>query len=172
MSDRSGGGEEFNLEELPGNPRMCEIVEEFLKRQRKFINRIKWPTGTKFECKGCADCCTWYFIVMNMDEELVKQLHARAKYPHGFWEKSEQENRIRVGMPGFSFTGVIPADQAEYLSITGKNWGYWVLNSKGKVVLYNPMPCIHLTEDKRCDIYEERPQICRVYSCRRWPIIA
>ena len=52
-----GGGEEFDMERLPGNPRMCETISQFLRRQRKFISKLNFPPGTKFECIGCGDCC-------------------------------------------------------------------------------------------------------------------
>lgn len=162
--------EEFDLERLPGNPRMCETVKEFLTRQRKFVSQIHWPSGIEFECKKCADCCSWNFIVMNMDEELTSALRERAKYPHGSWVM-EEDSKITIWMPGYRFGGNIPADQTEYIMKTGRHWGYWVLNVHEKVVLYNPTPCIHLTEDKLCGIYEDRPHVCKIYFCRRYPIL-
>ena len=175
MSNWPGGGEEFNLERLSGNPRMCEVVEDFLTRQRKFVAQIKWPPGTKFECKGCGDCCKWYFLILITGEKLVEKLRGRAKYPHGFWHLRE-EGRIEVRMPNFYFIGLCPPAQAEFLTVTSRTWGYWVLNARGKVVLYNPVPCIHLAEENQCAIYEEeqggpRPRVCQMYYCRRWPII-
>ncbi len=171
MSDWPGGGEEFDLDRLPGNPRMCETVKEFLIRQRRFVSRTKWPPGTRFECKGCGDCCTWNFIILNLDKDLAKELQKRVKHPHGSWYLMEEKGQIRVQMPNFSFIGNIPPEHMEFIVRTGRRWGYWVLNVREKVVLYNPTPCIHLTEDKRCAIYEERPHVCQIGSCRRWPII-
>lgn len=170
MSDWPGGGEEFDLEELPGNPRIYETVREFLMRQRRFVSRTKWAPGTKFECKGCGDCCTWNYLILKADEDLAKALRRQTKYPHGAWHLVEGKSQIRIQMPGFVVMGNIPAKQEEFLRVTGSTWGYWVLSGKS-VVIYNPVPCIHLTEDKRCAIYEERPQVCRNYSCGRWPII-
>lgn len=164
--------EEFDLERLPGNPRMCETVRDFLTRQRKFMGRTKWPPGTKFECHGCADCCRWYFIILNTDDKLAEELITRVKYPHGFWVLMP-ENRLKVQMPGFFFFGNIPSDQREFITVTGRTWGYWVLNKKrGKPVIYTPTPCIHLTDENKCEIYEERPRVCKVYFCGRYPIIA
>ena len=157
------------MERLPGNPRMCETVEQFLGRQRKFTSSLKYHPGTKFEFIGCGDCCKWNYIMLETDEDLINKLEEMAKYPHGGWAMIK-ENRIRVEMPGFSFIGNIPPDQSEFIMRTGRRWGYWTVNARGKVVLYNPTPCIHL-EDNKCGIYEDRPRVCRVYFCGRHPII-
>jgi len=96
--------EEFDLERLPGNPRICETVAEFLMRNRKFVSH--WPPGIEYECKKCGECCTWNFIIMNMDEELTSTLRKRAKYPHGSW--IVEEDQVIMQMPGFMFRGNIP----------------------------------------------------------------
>ncbi len=158
------------MERLPGNPRMNETVERFLTRQRKFIPNLNFPPGTKFECIGCGDCCKWNFQVMNTDLDLIEKLRERDKYPHGPWTLIE-EKRIRVEMPGFSFIGNIPQDQTDFITQTGRRWGYWVLNNQDRLILYNPTPCIHQTEDSKCGIYDERCRVCRVYFCGRHPII-
>lgn len=166
-----GGGEEFDMERLPGNPRMNEAVETFLLRQRKFIGKLDFPPGTKFECIGCGDCCKWNFFILNTDLDLIGKLRELTKYPHGSWTLIEPK-RIRVEMPpGFVFMGNIPQDQSEFIMRTGRRWGYWVLNERGKVVLYNPTPCIHLLEDNSCGIYDDRPRVCKAYFCGRHPII-
>ena len=162
--------EAFDLERLSGNPRIYETVEEFLARKREFVSQIVWPPGIEFECKKCGDCCTWSFIPLNIGEEVVRALRELAKYPHGSWIMKE-DRQIMVQMPGYVFMGSIPPVQTEYINRTGRYWGYWVLNARGEVVLYNPTPCIHLTEDKICGIYEERPRFCKEYSCRRHPIL-
>ena len=92
------------------------------------------------------------------------------KHPHGSWTLIEPK-RIRVEMPGVSFMGNIPPNQSDFIMRTGRRWGYWTLNARDKVVLYNPTPCIHHTEEGRCGIYDERPRVCKVYFCRRHPII-
>jgi len=162
--------EAFDLERLSGNPRISETVEEFLARKREFVSQIVWPPGIEFECKKCGDCCTWNFIVMHMDGEVICALRERAKYPHGSWILNE-DRKLTVQMPGYMFMGSIPPVQTEYINRTGRHWGYWILNARGEVVLYNPTPCIHLTEDKLCGIYEDRPRFCREYFCRRHPIL-
>ncbi len=169
-----GDRKEFDMERLPGNPRMTETVERFLGRQRKFISSLQFPPGTKFECIGCGDCCRWNYVMLNTDLELTEKLRERAKYPHGPWTLISdvgEEGRIRVEMPGFMFIGNIPPDQTEFIIRTGRRWGYWTLNARDKVVLYNPTPCIHHGEDSKCRIYEDRPRVCRVYFCGRHPII-
>jgi len=164
--------EDFNLEQLPGNPSISETVEHFLMEKRKRIAQTQWPPGTTFECKQCGDCCTWNFILLITDEELNTSLRRHAKYPHGAWALKE-ERQILLQMPDYSFTGNIPSDQSEYILKTGRHWGYWVLNARGRVVLYNPTPCIHLGEDNLCGIYDDvemtRPRVCKVYFCRRHP---
>lgn len=162
--------EEYDFERLPGNPRMCETIQQFLSRQRKFVGQTKWPPGTEFECRRCGDCCNWYFIILVTDEELVKELLTRVKYPHGSWNLNEKDN-LRVAMPGFSFIGICPPKQVEFMKGTGRTWGYWRLNVNGKIVLYNPTPCIHFGDDGLCEIYENRPEVCEPYFCRRYPVI-
>ena len=159
--------EEFDLEQLPGNPRMLEVVTDFLMRQRKLVSQTEWPPGTEFECKRCGSCCTWFFMFLVVDEELNVELRKRVKYPHGSWIM--EGGQISRQMPGYAFTGNIPVDQAEYMTKAGRHWGYWVLNAAGKVAVYNPTPCIHLVDGK-CAIYEDRPSICKKYFCRRYPI--
>jgi len=160
--------EEFDLERLPGNPRITETVAEFLMRKRKFVSQIHWPPGVEFECKKCAECCTWFFMLLVVDEELNVELRKRVKYPHGSWIM--EEGQLSLQMPGYTFRGNIPVDQAEFMTKTGRHWGYWVLNAPGKVALYNPTPCIHLVEGL-CEIYEDHPQVCKEYFCRKHPIL-
>jgi Fe-S-cluster containining protein len=162
--------EEFEEDRLPGNPRLCDTTQQFLSRQRRFIGRTTWPPGTEFECRGCGDCCKWNFIILETDEKLITALRARAKHPHGSWNLTE-EDKLYVGMPGFSFIGICPPKQAEFLRVSGRTWGYWVLNEREKVVVYNPTPCIHIQDDGLCAIYEDRPEVCESYFCRRYPII-
>ncbi len=155
---------------MPGNPRLCETVKDFIRRQQEFGRLTQWPPGTEFECKGCGDCCEWHFILLNANKEFVKVTRARVKDPHGFWRLVEKR-RIKIQMPDFLFVAIGPPNLIEFLTITGRTWGYWVLNQNEEIVLYNPIPCIHLTEDRRCAIYEERPKVCKPYFCRRHPII-
>ena len=161
--------EEFDMESLPGNPRMCDTIQQFLSRQRRLIGQTKWPPGTTFGCRQCGDCCKWNFIVLNTDEKLVEELRSRAKYPHGSWNLSVKD-KLRITMPGFLFIGICPPKQNEFLRGTGRTWGYWVLNERGKVVLYNPTPCIHLQDDGLCGTYDDRPRACGTYFCRRYPL--
>lgn len=166
MSD----AEDFDLDFLTGNPAICETVGEFLQRRRELVTEAKWPEGTKFRCEKCGDCCNWNYLILNVDEELNALLRGMVKYPHGSWVM-EDPGHIAVSMPGFTFTGNIPPSQTDYIMRTGRNWGYWVLNTHDQIVLYNPTPCIHLTDDKLCGIYENRPLVCREYYCRRHPIL-
>jgi len=160
--------EEFDLAQLSGNPRINESVQQHLSRQRKQIGRTKFPPGTEFECKGCGDCCTWNFIILRSDEGLVKELRARRKYPHGSWNLEKE--KFRVSMPGFYFFGNCPPPQTEFLRVTGRTWGYWVLNEKDQIIIYNPTPCIHLKTDGLCAIYHSgRPVVCGSYFCKRYP---
>lgn len=184
-----GDGKEFDMKRLPGNPRMTETVEDFLTRQRKFITSLKFPPGTKFECIGCGDCCKWNYIMLNTDEALIGKLKGLVKYPHGSWGMIK-EGRVQVQMgymkaidveegdegpdlvpASFSFIGNIPPNQSEFIMVTGRRWGYWTVNDRGKVVLYNPTPCIHHDDETQCGIYLERPRVCRTYFCGRHPIL-
>uniref|UniRef100_A0A6M3M4H2 Putative zinc-or iron-chelating protein n=1 Tax=viral metagenome TaxID=1070528 RepID=A0A6M3M4H2_9ZZZZ len=107
---------------------------------------------------------------MKTDEDLNDALRQRVKYPHGSWVMKEK-GKILVQMPGYSFTGNIPEAQTEYIMETGRPWGYWVLSKQGQIALYNPTPCVHLSEEGLCGIYEIRPRACKMYSCRRHPIV-
>ena len=147
-----------------------ETVRQFLSKQRELVGKTEWPPGTKFECRQCGECCKWNFTMLKIDEELNEKLRSLVKYPHGSWDLMD-ENKLRLAMPGISFIGLIPPNHTEFLKITGRTWGYWVLNEKGKIILYCPTTCIHLKDDGLCAIYEKgRPQVCNPYFCKRYPI--
>jgi len=161
-------GEWLDVELLPGNPRVCEVAYE----QWEFLQERPYPAGMSWECKRCGDCCRWNFMVLRPMElgavrKMVAELRSRAEYPHGSWDLTE-DDELRMKMPGASFTGMRQPEQAEFLRLTGRAWGYWVLKG-GQVVLYNPTSCIHLSEDNLCEIYDDRPETCQAYSCRRFP---
>jgi len=110
-------------------------------------------------------------MTMTSDEGLIKELRERVKYPHGSWNLMEDEDRFRISMPGFYFFGNCPPPQAEFLRVTERTWGYWVLNEKDQIIIYNPTRCVHLQEDGLCAIYDSgRPEVCGGYFCKRYPI--
>lgn len=173
--------EEFDDVRLPSNPRLMELFRTFCIRQKAFIQATKWPPGTKFECIKCGDCCTWNFCNFVPSEAMVERLHFYGgKYPHGVWLLLG--DRLKIIMPyqrkpedldelgEFSFSGLMPPNHIIFLRETGRRHGYWVLNQNNRIIIYSPMPCIHLTNNL-CGIYEKRPHICTMYLCNRYPII-
>lgn len=50
-------------------------------------------------------------------------------------------------------------------------WGVWgmeTFNYKGWQYIKVHQPCQHLTEDKKCSIYDVRPMRCRQAECLPW----
>uniref|UniRef100_A0A6M3LZ21 Putative zinc-or iron-chelating protein n=1 Tax=viral metagenome TaxID=1070528 RepID=A0A6M3LZ21_9ZZZZ len=164
--------------ELPGNPCLQETVADFLRRQKSMLSEDLGQDSDGYECKRCGDCCTWNYYVLDInDPKLLDSLYMLAKYPHGYWRLDQK--KIRMYMP-FSknglmdFDGVLPDKHIEHLTKTGRMHGYWVLDTKNdKILVYNPVPCLQLAKDGDqyyCIIYKDRPQVCKDYSCRRYPI--
>ena len=135
----------------------------------------------KYECRRCGDCCMWNYYVLDVTTEpkLLDQLYMLAKYPHGYWVLVQ--DKIILYMPFWSkkqngsldFEGNLPDKHIEHLTKTGRMHGYWVLSGSDKILVYNPVPCVHLIKDGElyaCAIYEDRPQVCKDYSCGRYPI--
>jgi Fe-S-cluster containining protein len=73
-------------------------------------------------------------------------------------------------MPAYSCSGVCPPKQVDFLRKTGRTWGYWVMNDREQIIIYSPTPCIHL-EKGLCGIYDNRPEVCEPYFCKRYPIL-
>lgn len=157
-----------------------ETFREFVHRQRKFVTQIKWPPGTRFECRRCGDCCTWNFWNFRVPLETLELIKRESKSStHGNWILLK--NRLRCALPirvdeneykEFIFSGLLPPDHLEFLEVTGRFHGYWVLNENDRIVVYSPVKCIHLTDEGLCGIYMDRPRVCQVYICRRYPVIS
>jgi Fe-S-cluster containining protein len=166
--------EEFD-EENEGNPRLMDTFEEYIARLKKFVTTTQWPPGTKFDCVGCGDCCTWHFYKFKAPADLQDELKSHMPEPHGYW--AVQEEGLRLTMPlkeegkAFWFKGKLPPSHLELHKVTGRLHGYWVLNKKGMIVNYSPVSCIHLNEKNRCDIYDDRPRVCQQYYCGKYPIL-
>lgn len=163
---------------LPCNPGIFELFKERMEEHRNLVK--SYPSGTKFECKGCGDCCRWAYSFFEIELSLFERLiKLGVPQPHGAWLLIDDE--IRIGMPvfpekskgdlsQFSFTGLLPPSHLEWLRFTGRRHGYWRLVSLNRVVIYSPVDCIHLTEEILCDDYENRPQLCREYYCGKYPL--
>lgn len=168
--------------ELPGHPCLQETVTEFLRRQKELLSKAPEFKAEAYECRRCGDCCEYNFYALKIQSKLLKQLYTLAVYPHGYWVIIE--DKIHCYMPVWSreaksdllhFDGYLPKDHIEFLSRTGRRHGYWVLDTeKERIMIYNPVPCeqfIKNIENKAaCSIYSDRPQICRDYTCGRYPI--
>jgi len=170
--------EDLDQEKLPFGPKFNETIVEFLSRQRVMKSPEDYPEGTEFECRRCGDCCRYNYYKLDPPQNLVDQLTMIGpKYPNGYWVLIE--NQIHCYMPCwakeneskmFHFEGNLPQKHIELCWITGRTHGYWVLEGNDKIVIYCPTKCQHLIGKNVCDIYEDRPQVCREYICNRYPV--
>lgn len=166
---------------LPGNPFLNCTVAEFLEEQKKQLKEKGDPEG-KYKCMRCGDCCLFNYYLLAIKGKLIDQLYMLGSpYPHGYWVLIDF--KIHCYMPLWSkksqsnllhFDGYLPREHMDFLSRTGRRHGYWVLNNENdKIVVYNPVPCIHFVKDinmiASCAIYKDRPKVCRDYICGRYP---
>lgn len=167
-------------ENQPGNPYLLETVHDFLEKLKAKARKRRFPPGTKFLCKKCGECCRWYYFHLNVSErKLIDQLYMLGPpEPHGNWALAET-GKLNCWMPVWKkesktnilhFDGPLPKMHTDFLMKTERRHGYWILNKKDKIVIYSPVSCMHLTKDKLCAIYPDRPDMCREYSCGRYPI--
>jgi Fe-S-cluster containining protein len=166
--------EEFDVENQPGNPRLMDTFEQYVGRLKRFVTKTQWPPGTKFDCVGCGDCCTWHFYKFKAPADLGDELRSHLREPHGWWVLVDEGLRLTMLLEGgetFWFKGKLPPAHLEFHKVTGRHHGYWVLNKEGMIVCYSPVSCIHLNDEMRCDIYEDRPRVCRMYYCGKYPIL-
>lgn len=166
-------------EDNPGNPRLMDTFRDYTERLKKFVTGTIWPPGTKFECRGCGDCCTWHYYKFPIDKALKDHLLSMMPEPHGFWLLLDDHLRIELPVwnqakngeiPKFFVKGTIPENHLTFHKVTGRRHGYWVLY-ESTIIVYSPVSCIHLNEEGLCDIYEERPRVCRQYLCGKYPVI-
>jgi len=110
--------------------------------------------------------------------------------PHGLWMLKPYGSSIDIyllnstslrneGHPWYAdlisaipihFSADLPEDHLEYLRVTGRMHGYWVLDDD-MLVIYSPTVCRHLVDGVVCAIYERRPKVCQDYCCWRYPVI-
>ena len=166
-------------ENQPFNAVLNETVAEFLEKQKAKLRKIL-PEDGKYECRRCGDCCKWNYYHLNIDNQnLIDKLYMEGtKMPHGYWVLIE--GKMNFYMPTWKgkknksklvhFDGALPPKHTEFLKVTGRMHGYWVLNKNDKVVVYSPTPCEHLTKKNMCRIYAKRPEICKDYLCGRYPV--
>ncbi len=182
--------EDLDLENQPSNPAWNETVHQFLEGQRIRAEQ-EYPPDTIFKCIRCGDCCKYnYYHLKVEDRGLLDKLHMISKNPHGHWVLTP-EGKFSGYMPAFRrgemevirFEGPIPEKHVQFQMRTGRRHGYWVL-TKGtdEIVVYYPVACVHLNEHgppsgkvdpqelAECLIYEDRPEFCRGYICRRYPV--
>lgn len=177
--------EEYDPKQLPGNPKLLKDVFEFLEERKK---EVRIYAEGEHECHRCGDCCKWNYFILNIPSEIMDLLYKTPpKYYHGYWivtfarETPDMGTKLNLFMPipqaaeegqrMFFFSGDLPRPYLDFLNTTGRRHGYWVMQSDGKIVVYSPSPCEHLEDDGLCGIYEERPQICRNYTCGRYPVM-
>lgn len=170
-----------DLDEInqPGNPKLNETVRQFLQRQKDLADEKEYPPGTVFRCIQCGDCCRYNYYHLNVEMKLLDPLYMLSANPHGYWVLS-YDKQFRGFMPTWgdpekpilSFNGTLPSQHIDFLIRTGRRHGYWILNKQtDEIVVYCPGPCVHLTADGLCGIYQNRPEICKAYSCRRFPFV-
>lgn len=160
--------------ELYGNPFLQETVRQFLEKQKELLEEI--PEAEEYECRMCGDCCRWNFYLLPIeDTRFLDHLVGLERYPHGYWVIND--GRIHCHIPIvrteeiFHFDAPLPEGHVEFLKKTGRLHGYWVFDApRSRIIAYNPTPCIQLKGDNSCRIYKTRPEICRGYICKRYPI--
>jgi Fe-S-cluster containining protein len=166
--------DEFDPSKLPANPFLMESFLEFIRRQKE---ATKIHKGKPVKCIGCGDCCTYNYYKMQVSPQLVKDLRAKKKYPHGHWVLANRAMHLFLTfwdgdddepVRTMRFTGPIGADYYEFHKVSGRRDGYWVLNEDGWICCYSPDKCQHLTDDMKCEVYATRPKICRGYYCGRY----
>lgn len=165
----------------PANPKLNETVHQFLLRQKQLADERKYPTATIFRCIRCGDCCRYNYYHMNVSEKgLLDKLYMLNKFPNGYWVLTDG-GKLCGYMPLWdnpksnmlSFDGPLPEGHIDFLTRTGRRHGYWILAKETEeMVIYTPVPCVHLIngDPASCGIYENRPEICKNYSCRRYPL--
>jgi len=177
-----------DLEGGPFSPKIYETFREFLKRQK--VKIPNYPRGTEFKCIECGECCTWHYFEANIDPNIREKLLEYSVHPHGLWMlrpygssidiyqldpgSMKNENRPWFGdlisaIP-IHFSAELPEDHLEYLRVTGRMHGYWVLEGN-VLVIYSPTVCRHLVDGVVCAIYEKRPKVCQDYCCWRYPVV-
>ncbi|KKN15935.1 hypothetical protein LCGC14_0980980 [marine sediment metagenome] len=186
--------EDFDEKNQPSNPAWNQTVHQFLEDQRIRAER-EYPEGTVFKCIRCGDCCrSNYYHLKVEDQRLLDRLHMLLKDPHGHWILTV-DGKFSGHMPSFkrvrsspespeveeyemevvSFEGPIPEEHVRFQIRTGRRHGYWVLTKDtDEIVVYYPVACLHLVREEgklaECLIYEDRPEFCRGYICRRYPV--
>lgn len=176
--------EDLDEQNQPSNPALNETIHQFLEAQRRHAKAQQYPPDTVFKCIRCGDCCRFnYYHLTIEDQRLLDRLYMLNKTPHGHWILTP-EGKFEGYMPVFkkkeielvSFQGPIPETHVKFQMRTGRRHGYWVL-AKGTddIVVYYPVPCIHLIDrgpkmNAKCAIYKDRPEFCRGYICRRYPV--
>jgi len=165
----------------PANPKLNETVHQFLQKQKQLADERKYPPGTRFLCIRCGDCCRYNYYHLDISKKsLLDRLYMSSKFPNGYWVLMD-EGKLSCYMPLWddpkskmlSFDGPLPQEHVDFLMRTGRRHGYWVLaRETDEMVVYTPVPCVHLIEGPptSCAIYGDRPEICRMYSCKRYPI--
>jgi len=167
--------EDYDLERLPFNPTMNESFMEYILRQKELYPPKE---GVEPKCVGCAQCCKWSFIELNItDPALTANLkQVSGGHPHGHWILVKEKLNLFMPVPhkmkndridSVHFDGTLPGEQVDFLTVSGRMHGYWVLNKQGKIVIYTPAPCQHLTATNRCRVYRTRPKVCKDYYCNR-----
>ena len=177
--------DDLNHREQPFNPKINETIHDFLEAQKKLAKSRELPPGTEFKCHRCGDCCKYYYFHLDPPKELIEIIVTDGEAtPHGAWimvkEAGDEEDKIRLNMPVWSkpkdgqipmlkFKGNLSLDVIEFLKVTKRRHGYWVLNDVDGIVCYIPSYCANLVGRNRFKIYEKRPKVCRMYTCGRYP---
>jgi len=169
--------EEFDIKDNPGNPRINEIFVDYADKLRE-QGEQETKEGVEYECRGCGDCCTWYFYKFDIPLELVAELRSHMVNPHGYWMFVDNAFEVTMPLwkkykegkpiPAFRFRGQLPPKHIDFHKVTGRLHGYWVLNDEDLIVNYSPVACIHLNKSMKCGIYAKRPKICREYYCGKY----
>lgn len=106
---------------------------------------------TRFSCTGCGKCCSDHHVPLTLTEAID-------------WVRRKGELIVLVEAFLDAGPGISPQQRphAERRSLPvrcGAAQAYLAITFAG----YNVGPCIHLDNEQRCSIYEQRPLVCRIY---------
>lgn len=104
--------------------------------------------------KGCASCCSQFFEISSLEFSLLKAFIQ--EQPHILQETFKERSNILFT----SFQEHWPSFYESYFTpttITTHSDDYYQHPDRHKVV----MPCVFLSAEGACQVYERRPIVCR-----------
>lgn len=122
-----------------------QAKQERRKNIKKWLARVKYPPGTKIQCRGigCVGCC-YQLVVAHLWEGMLI-----AKY---LWDSGQEQLLLRAAEAG--------EKAGEFV---GPDYTPGQLKAATAPYLDARIPCVFLGADERCQIYGLRPAACASY---------